>query len=99
MRFQDGFMTARAPRANNFDRPLSKDQTDRADICARRDEMRSAECGMKVIQRDLVGEVGDGEPQREVRVILLAEQILCAHSEIEYVARRKARRTVIVVGS
>ena len=91
-------MTARAPRANNFDRPLSKDETDRADICARRDEMRSAECGMKVIERNVVGQVGDRKTHRNVRMFLrLVEQIVHSNACVEDIAGNDAGRVRIVV--
>ena len=59
--------------------------------------MSSAESGVKVIERNFVGEVGYREPKRNSRVVLLSKQIISAKTDIEYVPRRDAARIMVIV--
>ena len=74
----------------NCQRIPSEHEADRAGIPARRYEMRSRKCGMKVVERDFVGQIGNREVKSHVSVVGLIEQIVRAESEIEQIAWRDA---------
>ena len=58
--------------------------------------MRAAEGGEEVVERVLVGDV-DGR-QVEIRLVLVrVEDVVLADRDVEQVARRNARRVVVVV--
>ena len=58
--------------------------------------MRPAEGRQEVIQRQFVGDVDGGK--RETPFVTFAfEQVVVAHCNIEQVARRNARRIVVVI--
>ena len=58
--------------------------------------MSSAKSGQEVVQRFLIGEVHDGEPQAPF-VAVAAEDVVVTHSHVEEIARRDARRVLVVV--
>ena len=60
------------------------------------DEMRATERGQEVVQRGLVRQVDDCEPQAPL-VTVTVEEIVISHACIEQVPRRDARRIVIVI--
>src|ERR1035437_9761305 len=64
---------------------------------SRLQEMRAAEGRQKVIQRDLVGQVGDLERSGELFVLLRVQQVVAAESQVEDVARLHAVGIVVVV--
>ncbi len=63
---------------------------------ARRHIVRPAEGRKKVIQRRFVGYV-DGGKRKTPFVMVAFEQVIVAHRNIKQVARRDARRIVIVI--
>ena len=68
----------------------SEHESDRSGIPARRYEVRSRKCRMKVVERDSVGQIRNREAKSHVSVVGLLEQIVGAESEIEQIAWRDA---------
>ena len=60
--------------------------------------MSPAEGGLEVIESNLIGDVGNRETKRHMRVVALIEQIVRAEADIEDVTRRDTRRVLIVIG-
>ena len=79
-----------------YERNVSKIQRDFRCHGARRDVVRAAERGQKVIERVLVGDVDGGEVDVGL-VALLVEDVVLAKRGIEEVARRNALRVLVVV--
>src|SRR5206468_1381298 len=77
--------------------PSSKHKADRACIGAWGDEVCAGESRMKVVERDLVREIRNGEAQRQVRAVLSSHDIVHAESQVEYVSSGNPRRVVIVI--
>jgi hypothetical protein len=62
----------------------------------RRDIVRAAEGGEKIVQRHLVRQVNRRQPQAPL-VVLTAEEVVVPHAEIKKVSRRNPLRIVIVI--
>ena len=58
--------------------------------------MRATECRLKVIQRFLIRQVENREPERHL-CMFSAKQIVCSSAEVEQVTRRDARRVRVVI--
>ena len=73
-----------------------KVETDRCRQRARGNEMRPAKSGQEVVERDLVGQV-DGRKAKAPLPFFAVEQVVVTHGQVEQIARRDARRIVVVV--
>src|SRR5207302_858221 len=63
---------------------------------ARRDEVRAAERGQEVVQRGLVRQVDDCEPQAPF-VAICAEEVVLPNADVEQIARFDARGVAVYV--
>ena len=68
---------------STINRFRSEYEADRSRIPARRYEMGPRKCGMKVVERDFVSQIGNCEAKRHVSVVGPIEQIVGAEAEIE----------------
>src|ERR1051326_6019087 len=74
-----------------------KHETDRSRVRPWCKKMRAAKSRMEIVQGDVIGDIRYCQLQRHPRAILLIEEVIHTHPQIERMMRCDAWRIVIVI--